>query len=1063
MRKTKKGIINSCISLIIICAIVFSTIGIIPVAGASNILADTGEMIGNAHIWKFESAVDVDLASLKFTYNEGGYTPEISISSSKDEDANWLPVECKDRGNIWGWRYYSYYGSEDYLPKGTIYVKILNTERINNWGDHAVIPTDFTCDYNEYVALSDGEISFVSSEGIGNVFYLMKPSKEVDLASLKITCNIMDTNYGWTPDIAISTSRDANAEWIKLDCAKSNPYGWRYYTYSGKKESIRAGRIYIKLLASGSSIPDTISQASYTYQEYKPLEDKKIQAIRQLSDGSTLFRICPKTPVDLSTLKITYNEGGWTPKISISNSITGTYEELDVDASNEYGWRYYTYSGSKEYLKVGTYYLKVYIADKINQYTDFSVNPTDFYYDYSTYDIAPIAFNNGSLTLSGSTQESLSFSWPSAVSAYCEDEDISYRLYLSTSQIDTADLPNATWEGNDLSCTVDGLPPEMEFYAVIEAMDTSSNTVFLSLADIAKTKEYVFVPEEETLVILGDGKEDEAYIMNANSEPRHLYFGQSLMREVRSTKPLTYKISYAANYDKSNIHFYIDGDTTITAKISSDNENWIPMYVERDAGGWGRSYFSLPQDADLDKITGRTLYIKFEYKGPKKSDYHPEFDAFFITCVLYYTLTEPPKVENSVAVPQGTTPKELVIFSGIDSEGVRSDEQYLLSNTGTVGNYWSPESSPNCVFVDPLQSIVYKVQIPTNTDMSKLYIQDWGSVTGKISVSTGDREKWYTLEKTAGEDWVNRGTWKFKGEYPFVADDGYIYIRINGDGGTLVYTDLWLYYHTHGQEPVNNTGKTNLSFTTSTLDEDGRIIGDIPQTDGEGRRNLGKGQNCIYYFNLPNSVEDFSFDLKDGVNTKVYFSRDNATWGSADDVDGLLGDNDEKVLYVKVAGILNGASWSGFDIEYSYDPNEVNIYIENEEDEEDDEYFWEDEEVEEGASSNNNQSTQLILQEFSDYGVLGGQRIELVYDDLIDFDDSITDGETSEESEKVENTVRRKKNVVRKKKNSNAATEEYVNFVPYIIAVAAVVLLAGGALTIFLVRKKKRKINTTNI
>ena len=70
------------------------------------------------------------------------------------------------------------------------------------------------------------------------------------------------------------------------------------------------------------------------------------------------------------------------------------------------------------------------------------------------------------------------------------------------------------------------------------------------------------------------------------------------------------------------------------------------------------------------------------------------------------------------------------------------------------------------------------------------------------------------------------------------------------------------------------------------------------------------------------------------MNTKVYFSRDNATWGSADDVDGLLGDNDEKVLYVKVAGILNGASWSGFDIEYSYDPNEVNIYIENEEDEE---------------------------------------------------------------------------------------------------------------------------------
>lgn len=238
---------------------------------ADGEIVPTGNIIGNAHIWKMYAENDVDLSTLRLTYNEGGWTPEIAISKTNSADAEWMLLDV-DAGNPYGWRYYTYSGAEKSLDKGYIYIKVLNTGKINQYGDASVNPTNFTSEYEGYVELGDGDTIVSYYRGPGNAVHRADAENEINLKEFKFVCNVNDWNIGWTPNkVYIAKSLASDAVWYELDCTYSDAtttnYGWRHYTYSGDDVTLEAGTFFIKIGASGKSEieSDFITQSYYTY------------------------------------------------------------------------------------------------------------------------------------------------------------------------------------------------------------------------------------------------------------------------------------------------------------------------------------------------------------------------------------------------------------------------------------------------------------------------------------------------------------------------------------------------------------------------------------------------------------------------------------------------------------------------------------------------------------------------------------------------------------------------------------------------------------------------------
>ena len=338
----------------------------------------------------------MDLSTLSIQVNvtdqNYGWTPILSIATSKDS-TEWIELSVTNY-NDW-WRWYGYTGDIEYIPAGPIYIKVSPSGA----GDNCAI-TQPSYSYSEYIPApveptpADKEIIFISDGGVGNVIYKMSPTKAIDLSSLRITCNVNDTNNGWTPKMLIATSKNAT-EWIELDVDTSNPWGWRYYTYSGSEKSLPAGDIYIKLGASGSGLPDTIASASYEYAEYVELGDGDTVVSYYRGPGNTVHRADAANEVNLKEFKFICNVNdlnfGWTPeKIYIAKSLASdaTWYELDCtysDADN--GWRHYTYSGSDVTISAGTFFIKLGASGKSTTDSDFI---TQSYYTYSNQTIGDL-------------------------------------------------------------------------------------------------------------------------------------------------------------------------------------------------------------------------------------------------------------------------------------------------------------------------------------------------------------------------------------------------------------------------------------------------------------------------------------------------------------------------------------------------------------------------------------------------------------------------------------------------------------------------------------------------
>lgn len=414
-------------------------------------------------------------------------------------------------------------------------------------------------------------------------------------------------------------------------------------------------------------------------------------------------------------------------------------------------------------------------------------------------------------------------------------------------------------------------------------------------------------------------------------------FGNGQMREI------------AAGSNAEVIYYFDLPDTATSYKflsyyaddmrlwVSKDNASWTPL---NNGGkvGLGAYEFAV-DDSILEDNDSKAFWVKITSAE----------GLLYMNLVLRYTYGQVEDVTPApdVVIQQPSRMEAILLNHSLNMKDNAYVDSVSGEGVGNLSNYWNPEDTDTNNHIGRglvgEEWLIYKLQVPTNTNLQTYQFNSCGTTNGAMAVST-DKENWIDLEKVAeGTFFGEHLSYGFaRGEAPAMPADGTIYLKMRStDGGKYYWQGLFMYFYGYGEEPSQEVTEGELNgeseIKTNTFGEMSRLVDAggttcrDPFGGGQMREILaGSGAEVIYYIDLPDGAASYTFHSWYVDDMRLWVSRDKSTWiplneggkvglGAYDFAGNasILENNDNKAFYVKVTS-EEGLLYTNLVLRYIY-------------------------------------------------------------------------------------------------------------------------------------------------